>query len=112
VRGLVRADTLEENATVSQVIAVVKTIVHWIYGLRPANGSLRDYLNVAELVRVVLPALLHGGGVHAVLAALQDSAGVIFAAPYVSAAVAVLTALVQVARLLDHGAAAPAAARA
>jgi hypothetical protein len=82
------------------------TIAHWIYGLRAAAGSVRDYLNPVELVRVVLPALLHGGGTYAVLTALLDSASAVFAPAYVGAAVAVLTALVQIARLLDHDAAA------
>ena len=81
----------------------LKTIAHWVYGLRAAVGSVRDYLNPVELVRVVLPALLHGGGVYAVLSAMIGSAQTIFTPAFAGAAVALLTALVQVARLLEHG---------
>ena len=87
----------------TRILDILKTIAHWIYGLRAAAGAIRDYLNPVELVRVVLPAILHGGGIYGVLTALLGSAGAIFTPAYVGAAVAVLTALVQIARLLDHG---------
>lgn len=89
----------------AQFLSALKTIAGWLYGLKAASGSLRDYLNPVELARVVFPALLHGGGVYAVLTALLDSSSTIFAAPYAALAVSILTALVQVARFLGQGAA-------
>jgi hypothetical protein len=88
---------------VTQVLTIIKTIAHWVYGLKAASGAVENYLNPVELARVVLPALLHGGGVYAVLTSLLNSASTVFAAPYAAIAVSVLTALVQVARLLGHG---------
>jgi hypothetical protein len=87
----------------SRTLTVLKTIANWIYGLRSTAGSINGYLNPVELLRVVVPALLHGGGVYEVLTAILGSASTIFVAQYAGVAVAVITALVQIVRLFNHG---------
>jgi hypothetical protein len=91
----------------SKLLDALKTVASWLYGLTASDGSLRNYINPAELVRVVLPALLHGGGVYAILTAILGSAGTIFSASSLGVAVAVLTALVQVVRMFEQGEPAP-----
>ena len=85
------------------MLARLKALLAYIYGVRDVAGSLKGYLNAAELVRVAVPVVLHGGGAFGVLTAVIGSAPAIFAAPYVSIAVAVLTAVVQVVRQLGKG---------
>jgi hypothetical protein len=85
-------------------MSTLKQIIHWVYGIVPAVGSISGLLNPIELLRVLVPALLHGGGILVILQAIIGSASTIFAAPYAAGTVALLTAIVQVARLLPHGA--------
>ena len=85
----------------------IADFLNLIYGLQAAAGSLKNYLSVTELLRVVLPALLHGG-LTAVLSAIVANASTIFVDPTVAGVVvALITAIVQVARLLGHGDIAP-----
>lgn len=81
----------------------LKAVVGWLYGLAPAIDSIKGYLNLVELARVVAGALTAGGGVLAVLSAIGADAAGIFAGPYAPAAAAVIGAVIQVARLLNHG---------
>jgi hypothetical protein len=88
-------------------VSTLKQIINWIYGLSPAMSSIAGFLNPVELLRVVIPALLHGGGILVILQAVIGSASTIFSAPYAAGAVALMTAIVQIARLLPHGAPTP-----
>ena len=85
----------------------IADFLNLIYGLKAAAGSLKGYINTSELARVVLPALLHGG-IIGVLMAIVANASTIFVDPTVAGVVvALVTAIVQVARLLGHGDIAP-----
>lgn len=76
----------------------------------PASGSLKNHLNVSELVRVLITSVLSGGGVLGFLGALLPSLGLIFPIPQDAAlATGVLTAVSEIIRRLSHGAAPPTA---
>lgn len=67
-------------------------------------GSIRGFLNVNELVRVLMTSIVSGGGVLAVLQALAASAGTIFpAAQDAALAALLLTSLLEVTRRLQQG---------
>ncbi len=84
-------------------MAKLKKLIHFLYGLYAATGSLRGYLNLHELLRVVSAAVTAGGGVLGILSAVAADASGIFAGPYVAIASAVIAAIVQVVRFLHQG---------
>jgi hypothetical protein len=72
--------------------------------LGQAEQSLQGHLNVSELLRVVVTALLTGAGTLGVLSAIQAAAGTVFPQPADAAlAVSVLTAIADVVRRLGQG---------
>lgn len=68
-----------------------------------APGAIRDHLNVAEVLRVAVAALLAGGGVYGVLFAELSHLPQIVTPADAAAAAAVLTAISEIARRLGHG---------
>jgi hypothetical protein len=72
--------------------------------LGPAANSLKNHLNARELIRVVVTALVAGGGVAGVLQALLAAVGTVFIGPGDAAvATTVITLVLEVVRRLDHG---------
>ena len=72
-----------------------------------APGAIQAHLNVDEIFRIAVTALLAGGGVYGVLFAEVTHLPQIVKPADVSAATAVLAALSEIYRRLGHGAALP-----
>ena len=67
-------------------------------------GAIRGHLNALELIRVVVTALVAGGGVAGVLQALLAAVGTVFIGPGDAAvATTVITLVLEVVRRLGHG---------
>src|SRR4051812_8180585 len=72
-----------------------------------APGAVRDHLNVDEMFRVAVAALLAGGGAHGGPVAQTAHLPQIVPPADASAATAVLAAFVEIYRRLNHGATLP-----
>lgn len=76
--------------------------------LGPAVGSIKGHLNIEELLKTLVTAVLAGGGILGVLTALIPVIGVIVPnAADAALATGVLTVIVDVVRRLQHGTAPP-----
>lgn len=69
-----------------------------------APGAIKAHLNVDEIFRVAVAALLAGGGAYGVLFAELSHLPQIVTPADAAAASAVMTAIVEVSRRLGHGA--------
>jgi hypothetical protein len=66
-------------------------------------SSIRDHLNVDEIVRITVAALLAGGGIGGVMAELVTNLPALISPTDLGLATASIAAILEIARRLGHG---------
>src|SRR4051794_28877150 len=86
-----------------QASLLTRYLVGLVKKLGPVPKALAGHLNVQELLRIAVTAVVSGGGAAAILPAVLAHIDLVVAAPDVAVVTAGIAFLVEVVRRLQHG---------